>query len=83
MEVATREITPHIVRRAFTVDQYHAMGEAGIFQPDDRIELILGEVLEMMPIGPNHVACVGLTNHVLTQQVGHAYFIAMPGKKYE
>ncbi len=75
MAVAAQEITQQIVRRTFTVDQYHAMGEAGIFQPGDRIELILGEVLEMLPIGANHVGCVGRTNHVVTQQVGNEYFV--------
>ena len=75
MAIATREITDTIVRHTFTVDQYHAMGDAGIFQPDDRIELILGEVLEMLPIGASHVGCVGRTNDVVTQQIGKRYFV--------
>jgi Uma2 family endonuclease len=75
MAIATHEITQQIVRRTFTVDQYHAMGEAGIFQPDDRIELIRGEVLEMLPIGASHVGCVGRTTHVVTKQIGNDYFV--------
>jgi Uma2 family endonuclease len=42
--------TPH----RFTVDEYHRMGEAGIFHEDDRVELIAGEIIEMAPIGSDH-----------------------------
>ena len=34
------------------------MAEADIFDPDDRVELIDGEVVEMSPIGSPHSACV-------------------------
>ena len=38
----------------FTVDEYHRMGEAGVFQDDHRLELIAGEIVEMTPIGSDH-----------------------------
>ncbi len=34
------------------------MAEADVFEPDDRVELVDGEVFEMSPIGSRHAACV-------------------------
>lgn len=45
-------------RYLFTVEEYHRMGEAGIFRENDRVELIEGEIVEMTPIGSRHAACV-------------------------
>ena len=42
----------------FTVDEYHRMGEVGIFSEDDRVELLAGEIVEMSPIGPLHAGTV-------------------------
>jgi Uma2 family endonuclease len=45
-------------RHRLTVADYHQMAEAGILGPDDRVELIAGEVLDMSPIGSLHAAVV-------------------------
>jgi Uma2 family endonuclease len=42
----------------FTVKDYHRMAEADVFEPDDRVELVDGEVVKMSPIGTRHAACV-------------------------
>ena len=47
-----------LATRRFTVEEYHRMGEAGILGPEDRVELLDGEVVEMSPIGREHAACV-------------------------
>ena len=47
-----------INRKLFTVDEYYRMGEAGVFDPEARLELIEGEIIEMSPVGMHHMACV-------------------------
>jgi Uma2 family endonuclease len=42
----------------FTVDEYERMGEVGLFAPDQRLELVAGEIVEMTPIGSPHASTV-------------------------
>ncbi len=51
---------PQPVRRLLSVDDYHLMAEAGVFRPDERVELIEGEIITMAPIGPEHADIVSL-----------------------
>ncbi len=41
-------------RRLFTVEEFHALDRAGVFHPEERIELLDGELLVMAPIGNRH-----------------------------
>lgn len=59
-----------IVRRRFTVHDYHRMGEAGILHEDDRVELIEGEIVEMAAIGTRHFSCVNSLTRLLIRGVG-------------
>lgn len=52
------------------------MAEADIFEPDDRVELIDGEVFELSPIGSRHAAAVSRLNH-LFRQVGDAAIVSV------
>jgi len=52
-------------KHLFTVEEFHRMGEAGIFGEDDRVELIGGEVVRMSPIGWRHAYCVSRLNEIL------------------
>ncbi len=46
------------MRRRFTLEDLERMVEVGILSEDERVELIGGEVVEMMAIGHRHAACV-------------------------
>jgi Uma2 family endonuclease len=46
------------LRRRFTVEEYERMGEVGIFDPADRVELLDGEIVTMSPIGPKYAGVV-------------------------
>src|SRR5262245_6412621 len=52
--------------RRFTLDEYHRMGETGILRPDDRVELIEGEIVEMGPIGSRHASTVSRLNQLFS-----------------
>ena len=45
-------------RRRFTVAEYYAMADAGIFSPEERVELLDGDIIVMPPIGNWHAASV-------------------------
>jgi Uma2 family endonuclease len=66
-----------IARRYFTVAEYERMGEVGIFSPDDRVELIEGEIVEISPIGKRHAACVNRLNRLLSQAVGASTIVSV------
>ena len=44
----------HVRERRLSVDDYIAMGRAGILDEDDRVELLNGRLIDMPPIGPPH-----------------------------
>jgi Uma2 family endonuclease len=54
------------IRRLFTTAEYHAMAESGILSPDDRVELIEGEIWQMSPIGPPHASRVRRSAELFT-----------------
>lgn len=71
-----------VARRKFTVEEYHRMGEAGIFSSEDRVELIEGEVVEMTPIGGKHLACVVSLNHLMVEAAAGRYFVSVQNPVY-
>ena len=50
-------------KRLFTREEYHAMGKAGIFAPNERVELLKGEIIVMSPVGDRHTSCTIRINH--------------------
>jgi Uma2 family endonuclease len=50
------------------VVEYYRMAEVGVLSPDDRVELIEGEIVKMSPIGSRHAACVRRLDAFLNRQ---------------
>lgn len=53
------------------------MGEAGIFAPETRLELIDGEVIEMSPIGSRHAGAVKFLNTLFVQRAGERALVSV------
>ena len=62
-------------RRLFTVDDYYRMAEVGLLKPDERVELIEGEIVKMTPIGPRHAGHVEQLADVFSHALGRAVHI--------
>ena len=63
-------------RRRFDVDAYHRMAETGILAPEDRVELIDGEIVEMAPIGAPHGGKVDRLTSLVARVVADGQVIA-------
>ncbi len=66
-----------LLRRKFTVEQYHKMADLGVLAEDERVELIRGEIIEMSPIGTRHAACVKRLNRLFDRKLGDRVLIGV------
>lgn len=64
-------------RHRLSVDDYHRMAEAGILGEDDRVELIDGELIDMAPIGQDHIASVNGLTSVLVMARGDRAIVSV------
>lgn len=56
-----------VMKRLINVDEYYKMAEVGILKPDDRVELINGEIYEMSPVGSKHGSVVKSLARILNE----------------
>lgn len=61
----------------FTVDEFHRMTETGILSPDDRVELINGEIIAMTPMGPRHASRTRVIYRRLERLLGNEAVVSM------
>jgi Uma2 family endonuclease len=55
----------------FTVDEYQRLGDAGILDEDDRVELLNGDLVVMAPIGREHRTLVDSLNLLFASRAGN------------
>lgn len=56
--------------KRFTLDEYHRLTELGFFHEDDHIELINGEIIQMVAKGIAHSTCLRNLLRELPKLVG-------------
>ncbi|MEH2055301.1 MAG: Uma2 family endonuclease [Nostoc sp.] len=56
--------------RLISVQEYHQMAEMGIFHPEERLELIAGQIIRMSAKGTAHESAITRTERLLRQRLG-------------
>lgn len=59
----------------FDVTDFYRMGEAGILREDQRVELLDGDVSDMMPIGPYHSSRVDTLMRIFVREDNGGYLL--------
>jgi Uma2 family endonuclease len=66
-----------ITKKLFTVAEYYRMAEVGILDPDARLELLEGDIVEMSPVGVRHVMCVNRANMLFARRLGDRAIVSV------
>lgn len=66
-------------RHRITVHDYHRMAEIGVLAPDARVELIEGEIIDMPPIGLEHLSVCDQLTRLLVRAVGDGGIVRVQG----
>lgn len=61
----------------FTVDDYEQMIHHGILTENDPVELIRGEIVDKMPLGDQHIACVNRQTRLLVRKLGDLAIVSV------
>lgn len=62
--------SPTVAVRRLSVQDYHQMSESGILQPDERVELLEGQIIQMAAKGTAHSAAVTRIERLLRNCLG-------------
>lgn len=58
---------PVLTEHRFSVKEYYRMAETGVLQPDVRVELLDGKIIDMSPIGSSHAGMVKRLIRIFTK----------------
>ena len=56
-----------VTKKRFTVEEYYKMDEAGILAADVHTELVDGEIIEVMRMGPRHASVLSRIIHLFVE----------------
>ncbi len=59
-----------LITRKFTVEEYEKMATEGIIKPDEKVELIRGEIIKMSPMGTRHAAGIARLTQLFSRKFG-------------
>jgi Uma2 family endonuclease len=65
--------------RLWTREEYYKMAEAGVFRPDERVELIGGRIVTMSPQNSPHFTAIRLVEDTLRTILGTGYDVRVQG----
>ena len=68
---------PHT--RLWTREEYYKMAETGVLRPGERVELIGGEVIAMVPQDSPHYTAIDLVEEELRKVFGAGYIVRVQG----
>ncbi|MEX0269209.1 Uma2 family endonuclease [Leptolyngbyaceae cyanobacterium UHCC 1019] len=66
-----------IAVRQISVQDYHQMAKSGILRPDERVELLSGQIIKMAAKGTAHSAAVRRIEHLLRERLGNRVLICL------
>lgn len=73
----TRANLENVPKRRFSIEEYYRLAEVGILGPEDKVELIYGEIVKMSPIGPKHAGTVNRVMQFFQKFLGEKYVISV------
>jgi len=63
--------------RLLTVQEYHRIAEIGIFDADERVELLAGQIVKRAAKGTAHGAAIARTKILLDNRLGEQIFVRL------
>lgn len=65
------------VRKQWTRTDFERMSRSGVFAPDERVELIEGEIIAVSPPGPEHSYAVTVATNHLVRLYGQTHAVSV------
>ncbi len=70
-------VITNAVRKQWTRADFELMSRSGIFAPDERVELLEGEIIAVSPPGPEHSYAITVANNHLVRFYGQTHAVSV------